>query len=124
MNPQTGRACLAGLGIALVVAFFLPFFGGFSPFQIVRYPYYVRTAITGFETALLLMPVGGSLVLGTALGGSRYARVTAFAVGLALVAFGLYVFLRIFFAITGIGLWLGIVGALGALIVPLTFRER
>ena len=123
MDPKNARTLLVLTGVALLVGFFLPWFdiglgGGVSGFSAAR-----RLPTGASFTAMLwFVPLGGLAMIATAVSDLRYARLTSVLVGLALVGYAVVQTVRVFFATTGFGLWLVIVGSLAALLVPLLTR--
>jgi len=125
MDPKTARTLLVVTGIALLAGFFLPwvdlgYAARISGFEVARH------GPSGglFSTMLWLVPLGGIAMIATAMSNSRYARLTSVLVGLALVGYAVVKTVHAFFATTGLGLWLVIVGALAALLVPLLTRAE
>lgn len=125
MDPKLARTLLVLTGAALVAGFFLPWFdlgfgGGFSGFQIAK----TMPSGASFTAMLWLLPIGGIAMMLTAINDSRYARLTAVLVGLALVGYAVVQAVRVFFATAGLGLWFVCVGALAAILVPLLTRAE
>lgn len=120
MEPKQSRTLIAVAGLVLLLGFFLPWisFGGLG----VSGWYFASNA--GASAFIWLVPVGGMAMLATALTGSRYARATSAVVGLALVGYAVVKTVHSFFATTGIGLWMVILGALAALALPLITRPE
>src|SRR5688500_1891923 len=111
MDPKQNRTFIAVAGLALIAGFFLPWisFGGLGAsgwFFATNGPW---------SAFIWLVPVGGLAMFLTAITGSKHARLTSGAVGLALVGYAVVKTVHSFFATTGIGLWLVIAAALAAL---------
>lgn len=124
MDRKTARSFLLLTGIALLAGFFLPWFdlgfAGVSGFQVAKN---MPTGMT-FTAMLWLVPLGGLAMILTAVNDSRYARLTSVLVGLALIGYAVVKTVHAFFATTGLGLWLVVVGALAAVMIPLLTRPE
>lgn len=120
MDPKHNRTLIAIAGVALVLGFFLPWisFGGLGASGW----FFARNSSA--SAFIWLVPVGGLAMVGTAVTGSRHARLTSAAVGLALVGYAVVKTVYSFFATTGLGLWLVIGAALAALALPLLSRSE
>lgn len=124
MNRSKTRLWIGIAGAALLVGFFLPWvdtgFGSASGIQIVR----GTSGASLWRLMVLLAPAGGLAMIAFAVGDRwKAARTTSLVTGAALVVYGAIQTVRLFFGITGIGLWLVIAGAVAAALVPLLARE-
>lgn len=125
MHPKTARTMIAVAGAALLIGFFLPWVDvGFGPtisgYTVARA---VHSAST-FSAMLWLIPLGGLAMLVSSLLGSRHARMISVLVGLGLVGYATIKTVHAFFATTGIGLWVVIAAAVGAILLPLLQRSE
>jgi hypothetical protein len=120
MDPKQSRTFIAVTGLALIAGFFLPWisFGGLGASG------WFFASHSSASAFIWLIPVGGIAMVATALTGSRYAKVTSAAVGLALVGYAVVKTVHSFFSTTGIGLWLVIAASLAALALPLITRPE
>lgn len=114
------RTLITIAGAVLVLGFFLPWIdiGGFG---ISGWGFARNTAMSSF---IWLVPIGGLAMLITGATGSKHARLTSAVVGASLVGYAVVKTVHSFFATTGIGLWMIIVGALAALAIPLLSRSE
>ncbi|MGZ5968835.1 MAG: hypothetical protein ACXWP4_14280 [Polyangiales bacterium] len=125
MDGKTARSTIALIGLALVVGFFLPWIDmgwglRVSGMDVVRH----GSSGSLFYLMMLLVPIGGLAMVVTAIGGSKYVRLTSAATGLLLVGYGVVKTVHAFFATTGFGLWLVIAASCAALIEPFLARAE
>ncbi len=108
---------IAGAGVTLMVAFFLPWFDvglghGASGWDIAR-----ETQLASLtRLAVFLTPILGFFMLISGLAASKNAGVLSLATGGAILAFTAYKIVAAFVMVSGVGLWL----VLGAALVALT----
>jgi hypothetical protein len=125
MTRQSANKLLVGVGIAAVVAFFLPFidFGGLI--QASGFDVLVGDNVTWtVRLALLALPIGGLALIVAGATDSPKARLTALAFGGGVYGYLGFQLVRAFFATTGIGLWLTLAAAATALGVALFTKNR
>lgn len=124
MKQKSADAVLVGVGIAVVVAFFLPFLdvGGLiraSAFDVV-----VGDGVSLWTRFVLtLLPVGGLwLIVAGATG--KNARLAGLAFGAGVYGYLGYQVVEAFFATTGVGLWITLIAAAVALVAALASKKR
>lgn len=120
MDPKQSRTLISIAGLVLVLGFFLPWldFGGLG----VSGWYFAKNS--SMSSMIWLIPIGGIAMIATAMTGSRHARLVSAVVGLTLVGYAVVKTVHSFFATTGVGLWMVILAALGALAIPLLSRSE
>lgn len=106
----------AVLGVATVVAFFLPFLdvGGLvtaSGWDIVTHEH---TPLS-MRLVVAALPVGGLIMLGAGLSRAKWAPLACVGFGVSVLGYMAYKTLKLFLATTGIGLWIVVVVALVAI---------
>ena len=123
MTRARANQLLIVSGLASIVAFFLPFLdvGGMfqaSGWTIMWHDHMAWTT----RLALLALPVGGAALIYAGATQSARSRLFGFLFGAAVYGYMIYILGRMFFATTGVGLWITLVaagvaiyGALGAL---------
>lgn len=112
------------VGAAVVIAFFLPFldFGGVavaSGWDVVT----AKFVPWSTQLVLVLLPVAGVALAVVGATGHRRARPLAFFFGMAVFGYLAYQLVRIFFAATGLGLWVTLAAAAAGLVLALRKRQ-
>ncbi len=116
MTRTSTNKILTGVGIAAVVAFFLPFLdigglisaSGWDVLTSEGLPWTTRLV-------LLALPVGGLALIVAGATGSKNARLFGLAFGGGVYGYLGYQVVKAFFATTGIGLWITLAAAAVAL---------
>ena len=123
MTRQAANKVLVAIGIAAVVAFFLPFLDLGGLIQASGFDVLVgEGASWTLRLALLGLPIGGLALIVAGATGSPKARLTALAFGGGVYGYLGFQLVRAFFATTGVGLWLTLLAAAAALGVALFTR--
>jgi hypothetical protein len=124
MNGNRGKTIMVGVGIALVVGFFLPWIDlipghGVSGWDL------VRSSQVSLITRMLfaLCPLGGVAMIVAGLGGGRAASGVAMGTGGLILGYTAYKLGYFFIKVTGVGLWLILAAAIVALIAGLVYRK-
>lgn len=125
MSRKSANSVLVAVGIAAVVAFFLPFLdiGGLvqaSGFDVLVGEGVPWTA----RLALLALPIGGLALIAAGATNSKKALLAGLAFGGGVYGYLAFQLVRAFFATTGIGLWITLLAAAIALAVPLFTQKR
>lgn len=124
MDRKTGNAVLVGAGIASVVAFFMPFLdlGGIataSGWEILV----AEHAPWTYRLAMLALPLGGLALIAAGGAGRKKARLVGFGFGAGVYGYFGYQMVKIFFATTGVGLWILLAAAGAALFAALASKK-
>lgn len=121
---KNANLVVALTGVALTVGFFLPIIdiGG-----LVRASGWDIVTSDGLSPwtrlAWLLLPAGGLAMAGAGLTGSKAARGISLGVGVGILGYAAWQTIRVFFATTGVGLWLILVGAIVAVVAGFASRK-
>jgi hypothetical protein len=128
MKRETARLVMGIVGVALLVGFFMPWVdaGGVASASGWELVDAMRgEGWTSTRVVLALVPLAGAALLGAALLKARWLELLSVGTGLGLCAFGTYKVVRVFFAVSGVGLWMVVAAAVLAVMVPLlTARSR
>ncbi len=115
------RLLLGSAGLGLLTGFFMPWIhmGNLvvvSGFSMVTSSGQAVEILSGPHRALLLIiPVSGLALLGSAMSSHRLTAWVAMFTGGLLISYGLYMLIRMFFETAGLGMWVVAVSALVAL---------
>ena len=125
MTRQAANTSLVAIGVAAVVAFFLPFLDLGGLIQASGFDVLVGDGASWtLRLALLGLPVGGLALIVAGATGSPRARLAALAFGGGVYGYLGVQLVRAFFATTGVGLWLTLLAAAAALGVALFTKSR
>ncbi|HBQ19428.1 MAG: hypothetical protein RLO52_26185 [Sandaracinaceae bacterium] len=125
MTRTTQNGLLLTAGLAAVVSFFLPFLdlGGLvsaSGWEIMVAEHVPWT----MRAALIALPLGGLAMLIAGATGSDKARLVGFGFGAGVFGYLGFQMVKVFFATTGMGLWLTLAAAVAALAVAVGGKSR
>lgn len=124
MEERASGWWVGAIGVAVVVAFFLPFID------------IGLVAVSGWEMltanhgslemriALGLLPIAGLGLIVSALAGPKAARFAGAAFGIGVFGYTALALVRAFFATSGYGLWITLAAAVAGLAAPLVIRRR
>lgn len=112
MTTKEANGTLVGVGIASVVAFFLPFLDVGGPFTASGWDILLAEhAPWSTRLALLALPIGGLSLCVAGATGSAKARLAGFLFGAGVYGYLGYTMVSLFIATTGVGLWLTLAAA-------------